>query len=362
VVNNIEFLQQELAALRPALPAGRATELEAAVGEALHGAGRVGRIVRDLLTTGRPGERAGPVDVERVLDLCASMAAVKIRSRALLVKEYAGVPLVKGDTSRLSQVFLHLLVNAAQAIPEGRPGEHVIRITTRREGDRVAVVVRDTGAGMTPEVRDRVSEPFFTTRPIGSGKGLGLSTSLGIVRAAGGEMAVESEAGKGSAFTVTLPVAPPEALEARPEPRPGSWPVLPRRGRVLVIDDEPLVVAAMARALAPEHDVLHAPEGATGLEQIASGGPFDAILCDLTMPGMSGVEVHEQVRRRDPALAARMIFMTGGAFTPVAERFLAASPNLVIEKPVRLDMLREILRGELSRECREATAGPAGSA
>jgi signal transduction histidine kinase len=183
--------------------------------EAVAGAERIRRIVQDLHAFSRPSERLGPVDVHRVLDLAINMASSQIRYRAMLVKDYAEVPLVQADESRLGQVALNLLVNAAQAIPDGRPKENEIRISTRKEsGDRVAIEVRDTGCGVPPEIRRHMFEPFFTTKPIGTGTGLGLSICHGIVSSLGGEITIESEVGKGSTFRVVLPAASEVAAPA----------------------------------------------------------------------------------------------------------------------------------------------------
>jgi signal transduction histidine kinase len=207
VVTNLGFLAQELEALGPALPGERADELAAAAGDALEGADRVRRIVRELMAFTRPGGAGHSVDLEPVLDRLLEKAAAQLRHRARLVKDFAGVPPARGDAAHVDQVFLNLLLNAAHSIPAGHPEAHEIRVTTRLEGPRVAVAVRDTGAGLTPEARRKVFEPGFDARAPGAGMGLGLAMSLGIVRAAGGDIQVESEPGQGSVFTVTLPVA-----------------------------------------------------------------------------------------------------------------------------------------------------------
>ena len=218
LVTNLRFLSRELEALVPALGPERGDELSAAVAEALHGADRVGAIVRDLMVFTRPETRGGAVQAERILDVAVTLTGRLLAKHARVVKDYAGIPQVQGDAWQLEQVFRDLLVNAALAIPEGRPAQEEIRLTTRFAGaDHAAVEIRDSGAGMAPEVMRRIFEPFFTTRAEGAGKGLGLSTCLGIVRAAGGDIAVESAPGRGSTFTVTLPIA--EAA-----PRPASVP------------------------------------------------------------------------------------------------------------------------------------------
>ncbi len=108
---------------------------------------------------------------------------------------------------RLGQVFLNLLVNAAQAIPEGNAAGNQVRVATRLDGDRVVVEVQDTGAGMPPQVRDRIFDPFFTTKPAGVGTGLGLTICHGIVAGLGGDIQVDSEVGVGTTFRVRLPAS-----------------------------------------------------------------------------------------------------------------------------------------------------------
>jgi signal transduction histidine kinase len=165
--------------------------------------------VKDLKTFSRGDEsKRVEVNVHAVLDLCANIARNQLRHRARLVKDYGELPLLHASESRLAQLFLNLLVNAAQAIPEGGdPKLNEVRITTRRdEGDWVVVEVKDTGVGISQEHLHRLFDPFFTTKPVGVGTGLGLSICHGVVSALGGRIAVESEPGRGSTFRVFLPV------------------------------------------------------------------------------------------------------------------------------------------------------------
>jgi signal transduction histidine kinase len=181
-----------------------------AVQETLTGSHRVSEIVRDLKTFSRGDEeRRGPVDVHAVLDLCASMARSEIRHRARLVREYGSLPPVQANETRLGQVFLNLIVNAAQAIPEGSDvKDHEIRVTTWRDETGWAVIaVKDTGSGISPENLGRLFSPFFTTKPAGVGTGLGLSICHGIITGMGGRITVESELGRGTVFRVFLPLA-----------------------------------------------------------------------------------------------------------------------------------------------------------
>ncbi|MBI2569226.1 MAG: response regulator [Candidatus Schekmanbacteria bacterium] len=318
------------------------------LGEALAGGLRVAQIVRDLKIFSRHHEEPpGPVDIHAVLDSSLRMAWNEIRHRARLHKEYGDVPPVLGNESRLGQVFLNLVVNAFQAIPEGRADENEIRVRTAHDGsERVRVEVADTGCGIPPQILDRLFTPFVTTKPAGMGTGLGLSICQRIVSDLGGEIRVESRVGHGTVFRVFLPVAP-GILEAAPEELAEAA-VPPRRGRILVIDDEDAIGGMVRKALGGEHDVQTAATGAVALERIAAGERFDVILCDLMMPVMTGTDFYAALRRIAPAQLDRLVFMTGGVFTPQARAFIERLPAPVLEKPfdvVRLcDLVAERLR------------------
>lgn len=173
--------------------------------EALEGANRIRSIVRDLkIFATRNVDELGAVDVHRVIDTCARMTDMEIRHRARLVRAFGEVPAVKANEARLAQVLLNVLVNAAHAIPDGRADEATITVTTRLEADgRVAVEVKDTGTGITPEHLPHVFEPFFTTKG-DRGTGLGLSICRMLVTAQGGEMTIESDVGRGTCLTLRL--------------------------------------------------------------------------------------------------------------------------------------------------------------
>ncbi|MBI5482179.1 MAG: GAF domain-containing protein [Deltaproteobacteria bacterium] len=343
VVSNLDFLGHEIAALGAGLPAGRLDDVTEALRDASEGAGRVRRIVRDLRIFSRADEvRRGPVELRPVLESCLSMAWNEIRHRAHLVKDYGEAPLVEASESRLGQVFLNLIVNAAHAIPVGDADRNQIRIVTRTDAaGRAVVEVRDTGTGIAPAHRARIFDPFFPTTPAGVGTGLGLSICSTIVAALGGEIGLESAVGQGSTFTVTLPAAsgpPTEPAGPPAAPRPG------RRGRVLVLDDEPSVGAAIRRSLACDHEVVVLTDGRQALARLEAGETFDAIICDLMMPEMTGMEFHAALCQRRPDLVPRVILLTAGAFTPGAREFLERATNPRIEKPFDADELRALVR------------------
>ncbi len=358
VITNLGFIARELGEIQDGLRARssdaadaavveRLTDVRQALAEVRDGTDRVRVIVRDLRTFSRSDdERRGRVDVRTVMETGVNIAWNHIRQCARLVKDYQDVPPVEANEARLSQVFLNLLLNAAQAIPEGYAARNEIRVVTRLWPDgRVCVEVRDTGVGIAPEHRARVFDPFFTTKPVGLGTGLGLAVCSGIVAALSGEMEVESEVGRGTTFRVLLPAAVPDtgskAVAMVPEP-------VARRGRILVVDDEPTIGVAIGRALGADHEVAFSSSARDALRRLISGEDYEIILCDLMMPEMTGMDLHATIERMLPAVAGRLVFLTGGAFTPRARAFLDQVPNARLDKPFEEEEIRLFVRDRLA--------------
>ena len=340
VITNLAFVQKALANLRADDPQ-TVRELSEAIDEARQGADRVTRIVRDLKAFAREDEEElVRVDIAEVLDSTLKMAANEIRHRATLQRRYDEVPTVRANDGRLVQVFLNLLVNAAQAIPEGHADDHRITVTVREAtGGGVSVEVRDTGCGIDPANRDRVLEPFFTTKPVGVGTGLGLTVCQSILEGYGGTLELDSEPGAGTTATVTLPAANSETVASRTRVVAPPPPSPERRHRILLVDDEPLVLRSLKRILRP-HTVVSARSGRGALEILEDTEPFDVILCDMMMPDLTGVDVYEALAADGRGFEERMVFLTGGAFTKRTEAFLERIPNRRLDKPVTPDRLR----------------------
>ncbi len=336
----IANLSMALEDLRPATADGGIDpEMLEGLADARTAAQQVRAIVQDLRIFSRGDDRPCDVDVEQVLESCRRMAWNEIKHRARLRMVLDALPFVKGSESRIGQVFLNLLVNAAQAMPEGRASENEIVVTARRAPGGITVAVADTGCGMPKNVLDRLFTPFFTTKPANLGTGLGLSICHRIVTSLGGRISVVSEVGRGSVFTVFLPA--PEETRRGEGPPPAAC-ANARSARILVIDDEALVRNAVRRVLAPRHEVvLETAPGA--LARIDAGERFDAVLCDLMMPVVSGMEVHAAIQARAPHLAGRIAFLTGGAFTPAARAFLETSGVRHLDKPFEPAALREFV-------------------
>lgn len=305
-------------------------DASSAVEAARVGLDRIRVIVRDLQTLSRSDdETMASVDVEAVLEQSIQIANSQLRHRARLVREYEPAPPVLGNATRLGQVFLNLLVNAAQAIPEGRVKENTIRVRLSAAEGSVKVEISDSGAGIEEAHLSRIFDPFFTTKAVGEGTGLGLSICRGILDAHGGTIGAESVLGAGTTFRVQLPVG-----QARAAPRIVASPasVSRNRARILVVDDEPRIREVVARMLSA-HQIVCESSGKGALSRIEAGERFDVILCDVMMPELTGMDVHREISRHDPTLASRLVFMTGGTFTETAQAYFGSLPNVRVEKP-----------------------------
>ena len=310
-------------------------DARAAATEAMGGAERVRGVVRALGAFGRDDEeRIGAVDLHRVLDTAVRLAENHARHRGHIVKEYGATRGVRGDELRLGQVFVNLLVNAADALEDGAADRNEVHVKTFDDGEHVIVEVSDNGAGIAPELLGSIFDPFFTTKAVGEGTGLGLSISYSILKSFGGTIGVESAPGEGSVFRVTLVSSDrPPTLSAAKAVVVAST----RRARILVVDDEPMLAKLVAESLEP-HQVSVETDGRAALD-LCLKTDYDCILCDLMMPGLSGVDLHAELARAKPTLCPRMVFMTGGVFTSRGRDFVASVGNTVLEKPFTIEQM-----------------------
>jgi PAS domain S-box-containing protein len=337
-------IEQAVAMLdRVATPPQELAELRETLGSAHHGATRVAAVVGQIRASSRPdAEDRGPVELRRVLENALRVTQNEIHHRAKLVTDLGDVPAIVGSAQRLEQVFLNLLVNAIQALPDGRAENEIRVVLVASAAGQVIVEVADNGPGIPDAVRSRIFDPFFTTKPVGLGLGLGLSICHGIVSAHGGSITVDSLPGRGSTFRVVLPGPSREA--AKPAPASGAKTAASasatHRRRVLVIDDEPALAAMIRRVLEKECHVDVAVDARQGLALLGQARPYDVILCDLMMPDMTGMDLYAEIARRHPGVQERFVFMTGGAFTPRAVEFLAEVKNRRLEKPFDTAVLK----------------------
>jgi PAS domain S-box-containing protein len=350
------------------LQAVQVDRLAALIAKARQGAERVRGVVRDFKSFSRADvEEIGPVDLRRVIEYSTTLAWNEVRHRARLLKSYSDVPPVLGNEARIGQVVLNLLLNAVHAIPEGTTDRNEIEVSAGRVGPgRVFFAVRDTGSGISREDRAHIFDPFFTTKPIGSGTGLGLSICHTIVASLDGEIEVESALGKGTTFRVVLPEAGCEKTQVE-RAKPFGRAAIARRappapdahappGRVLVVDDEDDVGSLLSLALEP-HEVVVVTSGGEALELLAQDQEFDVVLCDLMMPVMAGMDLYAEILRTHRDVADRVVFITGGAFTPRAQAFLKGVHNPCFEKPFDLTQLFQLIES-LVRRRRDRDGAP----
>ena len=341
IVGNVAYLSEELSRHHEILGDELVGEWRSALSDLSEGVVRVRDIVQELGgIADNTASMAGPVDVAAVLDSTLAMVHNRMRHRARLVREYSEVDRAWGSASQLSQVFLNLLLNAIDAVGTGDPKDNEIRVSLRSSSRGAVVVeIRDTGPGIDDSVLPQIFDPFFTTKPVGAGTGMGLTMSHRIVTELGGHITVRSKEGQGTSFIVTLPTH--DAL-ARAHKVPERVVDSEASGaRILVVDDQAAVTRTVRRILR-SHDVVTASSGREALRLLRKDD-FDLVLCDLMMPDLSGQQLYDLAIEKQPHLAARFVFITGGAFTATAARFVKRVPNPVIEKPFSPQKLRELV-------------------
>jgi signal transduction histidine kinase/CheY-like chemotaxis protein len=308
--------------------------------DALGGTKRIKDIARGLSSFSRvEQDSVFPVDLRYPIESAIAIAFNEIKYRARVVKDLGARAPVLGSDGRLSQVFLNLLINAAHAIPEGDADHNRIGIRTWQEGEEVLAEVTDTGCGIARENLQRIFDPFFTTKPSGVGSGLGLNIARNIVVAYGGTISVTSEIGKGTSFVIRFPAAKASgpAPDLRAERAPSG-----AGGRLLIVDDDAGIRTMLARILG-KHDVVTADSGERAVAILEKDQSFDVILCDMMMANVSGIDVHRWLVEHQPRLARKLVFVTGGAFTPNAREYLEKVDNLRLEKPFDVTNLQKMV-------------------
>jgi len=298
------------------------------------GTERIATITRELRTFSRPeADESTIVDIRTVVRSVLQLVGKELETRARLVVELGETAPVRGQQAKFVQVILNLVVNAMQALPDNRPEDNEVTVRSRNEGDKVVIEVGDSGPGVAAKDRERIFEPFVSTKDIGQGTGLGLFVCRNIVRGFSGDVAVGDRSGGGAVFRVTLPAstgAPETALD-----RVASVSSSHASGHVLIIDDEPMVARALGQQLASAGYRVTTEQDAEGAVDLLARdeGTIDLVFCDLMMKRMTGMDLSEALKIRNPAALAKMVFMTGGAFTPRARAFMDDHPDQVVDKP-----------------------------
>lgn len=349
VQGNVQLAAEKLSRMQSTVDSSGASILNDVfemLRDASLGVDRIASIVRQLRTFARVDERPRSLDLATVIQSALRMAENQLRYRADLIVELPTLPPVLGQEGPLAQVFLNLLLNAVQAFVDDDKTRNQIRVTGRAEGDHVVVSISDTGRGIPADVLPKIFEPFFTTKHIGEGTGLGLATSRQIIGSHRGELRVSTQVGVGTRFDVVLPIGSPSANAPRTTSPTSANVDAP--ARILVIDDEPMILRILVRLLEPSL-VVGVTSARDALTRLEAGEQYDAIVCDLVMPGMSGMELYAQLARTRPDLAERCVFLSGGAFTPEARDFIAAAHRPCLDKPISEAKLRAAINDVITR-------------
>ncbi len=325
----------------------RLEQIDEAIEDAQHGGQRIKEIVEQLRGLARSGgEERSTANPEEMVESAVQMAINEIRYRAEIEVNVEGMPAIRAEESKLGQVVLNLLINAAHSIEPGAPGEHRIAVeggVYDEEKGLAFLRVSDSGEGIAEDHRSRIFDPFFSTRDSGLGTGLGLHICQTLVRRWDGFIEVESEVGEGSCFEVVLPICEPDE-EGEADER-SSWvdSGQGRSGRVLIIDDEVRFGEALKRNLGRYYPVKALGSGREALEELMSED-YDLILCNLMMPEMTGVEFYHELEARDPEAIQKLVFISGGAYTARSREFLNETGHLCLNKPLQREELEALVR------------------
>ena len=344
--NPLAYILLHLQRLQRTLPSlvdgDRGEALLRSVGEALDGAERVSRIVKDLLAYSRQTDADETlVDLVGVCESTRKLALCTLPDGVAIATDYADGAVVRGSPTKLGQVVLNLLLNAADALRSVGAGTVHIRLTKQEQSAVLEVV--DDGPGIPDEHMDRIFTPFFTTKEVGAGTGLGLSVSHAIVHALGGSIVAANGAEGGAVLTVTLPLATTLQRERIVTPVPPS--AVGRRARVLVIDDERPLASALTSLLEMEHEAEFETDASAALAKLeATIAPYDVVLCDVLMPRLSGTELYVRARAARPEYAERFVFMTGGVLDDDAKALIAESGTELLQKPFPIERLFGLVR------------------
>ncbi len=336
VNNPLTYVDGNIAFVRRALRDDPDGTLREALDEAHQGIERIATIVRDLKTFVRDADDDdegghATCNLGEVLESVVRLTSKRAAAIELTVHPTSNPLWARAPEAKVAQVALNLVVNAMQAIEQSpSEGPHHIRIRLASAEEQVTFEVQDDGPGMSPETAARALEPFFTTKPVGVGTGLGLSVCKNTVEAMGGVLTLDTELGVGTTVTIALPRArAPLQLPSVPSLPPPSVPTQ----RILVVDDDALVRRSLRRSLSV-HQVELANGGEAALARVDAGTPYDVVLCDMMMPGINGVGFYRRLEETHPALARRVVFLTGGVYGDDERAFLEGTSAPVLTKPV----------------------------
>jgi signal transduction histidine kinase/ActR/RegA family two-component response regulator len=314
-------------------------------------ADRCKRIVQNLLIFARknkPQKRL--IDLNGIVESVLELKDYQFRvDNVRVVRELnARLPMTMADSGQLQQVIMNIVHNAQQAMNESAR-EAILTVRTWADPASIHLEIADTGPGIPPHHLNRIFDPFFTTKEVGQGTGLGLSICYGVIQEHRGRIWAESRTGSGTIFHIMLPVQGDAAsirpLEASaPAPPENAATSSGATARILVVDDEASIVDILYDVLRLDgHQIETALNGRLALRKLQQQ-PFDVIISDLRMPGMSGQELFEQMKEMNSALLSRIIFTTGDVASQDTQGFLEKSGSPYLQKPFDLNEVRRLVQ------------------
>jgi PAS domain S-box-containing protein len=307
-------------------------------------------IVHDLKSFTRADEeRITAIDINEVLNSAIKMSFPMTKFHAVVEKELSeNIPSLLLNRGKLHQVFLNLIVNAAQAIPEGKTSSNKILVSSKIEDQFIRIDVTDTGQGVAPELVSKIFDPFFTTKSVGCGTGLGLTICREIINSLGGHIEVANTSGNGTTFSVYLPLKLQSKVAIK---KINISAAASTRRRLLLIDDESLLLKGLQRILESFHDITAVADGQSALNIIdETHCQFDIIICDLNMPDVNGADVYQYIAEHYPNREQDIIFMSGGVYTQELMDFIANINNKHLEKPFSSKILLSMIDEHLTKK------------
>ena len=324
------------------------------IGRILHESERAAKIVRDLLSFARPMEpQMQAVDVNQLVKQVLDIRQRDFEDQKIEVKRRLRLELArtKADPIQIEQVLNNLVTNAIHAMQQ-HTGKRQLSVATEESAHFIRITVTDNGCGIPPDVMARIFDPFYTTKPAGRGTGLGLSISHSIMAEHHGRIWAESEVGKGTVFYLEFPIVPVEAPSAGKAPvevpsAPVPAATKQEHYRLLIVDDEPGIREVLEAILSGDgYDVKTAGNGTEALEQVRNR-EFDLILSDLMMPGMDGEQFYDILQREKPAMAKRIVFVTGDTVSLKSRTFLERTGCRWLSKPFNIRDVEEVVSRQL---------------
>ena len=352
ILSNMNVLRDQLESLqsRPRFQRVDALDLVASdwidsIGDCISASNRIREIVKTLNVFSRKSDSAPPVpvDINEEVQTVIRLIGKEVRFQAEFdVSLNPDVPRIMAQPNSVTQIVTNLVVNALQALENSKGTPPQVSIKTDFDDEHVLLEISDNGPGIPPEVLSRIFDPFFTTKPIGKGTGLGLAITRQLVRKVGGEIFADSDVGHGARFSVVIERGEVAVATLQSDQR---MPPASDRLRVLLLDDDELILRSLQRSLSPHFECQAMGKAQAALEMLVHDGDFDAVVSDVVMPEMNGLEFWTELEQSRPELALRTVFISGGITSDQLRVRVTDTGRPCLSKPVDMpELIRTIRR------------------